>query len=278
MAVDPQSLIESAIGGSKEDLRTLLQYLASNQTLLHQATGTSPLDPTTGEQSPSTTPPPAAAATAQGANGAITLHIQNPAQSVKATIYHEVSYSTVKNFSQNVTTLPVTSQGSVVIPAPGQAPFIQIRSSYDGKTWNSHKLVQNSSVDAGLMTSAAIEPASVLNQSNFATVRAEAPGGPAPTIRVFGPNGPYSGYVAVRGAAQYRRPSATILNADYSSSQIVAYDGKEFHLSSTLPGAFKDSWEPVGLAAQGVDGGGGVLGGNGGRLTAIGSGVSVNGA
>lgn len=267
---DNKSLIESAIGGSKEDLRTLLQQYNSQLTLLHGVTGTAPPNPTSGAQKAVTTPPPAATATASGANGTISVQITNPSQAAKSTIYHEVSYSTVKNFSQNVTTLPPSPAGSVLIPAPGQAPFIRVRSSYDGSTWNSHQLVQQSAVAAGLQTSAASEPATSLNNWNYATVIGQGQPGQIPLVQVYGPNGPYSGYTAGRGTAQVSRPSATILNTDFATDQVVAFDGKRFQISPQLPGVMNDSWEPVGLAqSDGTPGGGGTAGGNGGRLTAI---------
>ena len=266
---DNKSLIESAVKGNVNDLRTLLLQYNDQFELHNQATGTNWNNPTSGSQKPSTTPPPAATATAAGANGAITVQITNPSQAAKATIYHEVSYSTVKNFSQNVTTLPASPAGSVTIPAPGQAPFIRIRSSYDGSTWNSHQLIQNTAVNAGLQSSAGSEPATVLNNWNYANVVGGGVGG-TPTIQVYGPNGPYSGYTAGRGSTQMSRPSATIMNTSYKQNQIVAFDGKQFQLASTLPGAMNDSWEPVGQAGtQAAPGGGGNMGGNGARLTAI---------
>lgn len=267
---DPRSLIESAVAGNKEDMRRLLLAFTDQHELHNQSTGTNWLNPTSSVQKPSTTPPPAASTVANGANGTIAVQITNPSQAARATIYHEVSYSTVKNFSQDVTTLPASPSGFVTIPAPGQAPFIRVRSSYDGSTWNSHQLIQNSAVNAGLQSSAASEPGTVLNNWNFATVSAQGAPGEVPVIRVYGPNGPYSGYTAGRGSTQVTRPSATILNSSFKQSQIVAYDGKNFQLSPSLAGAMKDNWEPVGQAlVNGAPGGGGNLGGNGARLTAI---------
>jgi hypothetical protein len=267
---DVKSLIESAVGGNKEDLRTLLQQFMLEHVQAHQVTGTNWVNPTSGTAKPSTVPPPPATAVAAGANGTISLQITNPAQAAKATIYHEVSYSNVKNFSQNVTTLPSSAANTVSIPAPGQAPFVRIRSSYDGVTWNTHHLVQQTGVDAGLQSSAATVPAMALNQSNYATVTGQGAPGEVPVIQVHGPNGPYSGYTAVRGTVQNSRPSATILNTNYESSQIVAWDGKRFQIGTTLPQVLNDSWEPVGQAVvNGEPGGGGTLGGNGSRLTAI---------
>ena len=270
MSADIRSMIESAVRGNKEDMRNLLLQFMNQHILTQQVTGTNWVTPTSSTQKSSTTPPPPATASASGANGTISLQITNPSQAAKATIYHEVSYSPVKNFSQGVTTLPVSANNTVAIPAPGQAPFVRIRSSYDGVTWNTHKLIQQTAVDAGLQSSAASEPATALNNWNYAHVVGQGSPGQIPQIQVYGPNGPYSGYTAGRGSTQVRRPSATILNTDFTESQIVAFDGKRFHISPTLPPVLKDSWEPVGQAiANGPVGGGGVTGGNGARLTAI---------
>ena len=267
---DTRSLIESAVGGSKEDLRRLLLAFNDQFELHNQATATAWLNPTSSKQKPSTTPPPAASAVAQGANGTIAVQITNPSQAAKATLYHEVSYSPVKNFSQGVTTLPPSPAGLVTIPAPGQAPFVRIRSSYDGSTWNQHQLIQQTAVKAGLQSSAASEPGTVLNNWNYANVSGQGAGGQIPLIQVYGPAGPYSGYVAGRGTVQVRRPSATILNVNFDQSQIVAFDGKQFQISPTLAPALHDSWEPVGQAiVNGPPGGGGISGGNGARMTAI---------
>lgn len=269
---DPRALIESAVAGSREDLRRLLLAFTDQFELHNQSTGTNWLNPTSTKQKASTMPPPAATVTAKGANGTIQLQIANPAQAAKATIYHEVSYSMVKNFSQNVTTLPPSPSGVVTLPAPGLAPFIRVRSSYDGATWNTHHLVQQDAVEAGLQSSAASEPGTVLNNWNFANVVAQGAPGQIPLIQIYGPNGPYSGYTAGRGSTQATRPSATILNTSFTQSQIVAFAPKQgqFHINPSLAGVMNDEWEPVGQAlVNGTPGGGGLVGGNGARMTAI---------
>jgi len=270
MSADIRSMIESAVDGSKEDMRNLLLQFMNQHILTQQVTGTSWVTPTSSTQKPSTTPPPRASVVAQGANGVISLQITNPAQAAKATIYHRISYSPVKNLSQNVTVLPTSAATTVNIPAPGQTHFIQVESSYDGVTWNTPHLVQQKAVNAGLQSSAASEPATALNNWNFANVVGKGSSGQIPVIQVYGPNGPYSGYTAGRGSTQVKRPSATILNTDFTQNQIVAFDGSRFHISPTLPPILNDSWEPVGQAiANGPVGGGGINGGNGARLTAI---------
>lgn len=272
VANDLPSLVESVCKPQPDvnDHRVLLNSILEEISGINTSIGRAPLYPTSSTQAAASLPPPLATATAQGANGTIALSIQNPLLAANATIYHEVSYSTTKNFSQNVTTLPKTAQTSVVIPAPGQAPFVRYRSSFDGVHWNSHQFVQNSAVEAGLQSSAATSNALVLNQSNYATVVGNASAGGIPSVQVYGPSGPYNGYTRVKGTQQSSRPSATIINAGYQSDSFVAWDGKKFQLGNTLPQTFNDDWEPVGQAlVNGQPGGGGATGGNGGRLTAV---------
>ena len=269
---DIYSLIESVCKPRPNinDLRDLLISFAKQHELHNNVTGTNWLNPTSGAQKAGNTPPPAASAIVDGANGAYTVHVTNPSQASNATIYHEVSYAPVKNRSQNVTVLPHTAQTAIAVPTPGTKSFLWLRSSYDRVHWNQHQLIQNTAVDAGLQSSAASSNAMVLNQSNYATVTAKGSVGGAPTIEVHGPAGPYNGYVHVKGTVQSTRPSATIVNGTYQETALVAWDGKQFQVGSSLPEVFPDSWEPVGQAVvNGPPGGGGPTGGNGSRLTAI---------
>ena len=266
---DIPALIESVCKPHADvnDMRTLLLAFYAQHNVHNQSNGTNWLSPTSSTQKAAGLPPPAATASAQGANGAYTLNIQNPDLAVNKTIYHEVSYSPVKNFSQDVTTLPHTAQTSIAVPTPGTSSFLRIRSSYDRVHWNQHQLIQNTAVDAGLQSSEASANAMVLNQSNYATVTAEGSVGGAPVIRIAGPGGPYSGYVAIKGTVQSKRPSATIVNGTYQQTAFVAFDGKRFQVGSSLPQTFPDSWEPVAqVVVNGTPGGGGPTGANPGRL------------
>jgi hypothetical protein len=234
--LDFNSLIESTVSGfpdgKRQDARRFFQQMVSML----------PVQPGQVKK------PSSATAAASGANGSISLHLTNPSDGPNSPIYHEVSYSTVKNFSQNVTVLPVSTATGYTIPAPGQKLFVRVRSSYDGSTWNSHQLVQNSAVDAGLQSSAASANNLPLNQTNFATVDSIS-NGTAAAIRVYGSAGPYHGYARLVGVRQVARPSATIINAAYGSTAIIAYDGEKFRTSPILGGVFDDSWEPVGSAS-----------------------------
>ena len=206
-----------------------------------------------------------------GANGAHTVQIDNGEQNGR-TVWHQIRYSPVKSFSKTITTMPPTTATHVTINQPGIKAFFQRRSSYDGKSWSDYELAGQTPVNSGKMTTAAASAALALNQTNFATVNASAGagGGVSTLVTVSGVGGPYTGYIRQVGTQQIKRPSATIINPTRSATGYVAYDGKEYHASPTLAGVMNDNWEPVGAwNLNGTAGGGGLQGGNGGRLTAI---------
>lgn len=204
------------------------------------------------------------------ANGVATVQINNPKDAPPGPIYHEVSYSPLVSFTKNVTTLPPTTSTSVTIPQSGVSAFYRLRSSFDQKTWTDYKLSSTSAIDAGLVSSAAVEPGTAFNQTNFASVVGQTSGA-ADIVTVSGTGGNFSNYTAVKGSVQSVRPSATLVGSDLGDSQFVGYDGSQFHLLSTLAEVLPDNLEPVGYVAfnSGNPGGGGPKGGNGGRLTAV---------
>lgn len=228
------SLIESAAKGNEDQRNLYYGFLSLLNGL--------------GAQTKQLAPPAEASVSVTAANGIYSIQITNPSNPQNTPIYHEVSYSTVKNFSQNVITLSPSTATGVVIPAPGQTMFFRLRSSYDRSTWNNYQLAQTSAVQSGLQSSAAMANNAPLNQSNFAMVDSIANGASA-AIRVYGTAGPYHSYVDVKGGVQSVVPSATIINASYNSTAIVAYDGVKFRTSPILPGIFDDTWKPVGVVS-----------------------------
>lgn len=233
--INTASLIESASRGSKEDMRILLTQFAT----LFNAQGT-----VAGQLAA----PPAASVAVSAANGIYSVQITNPSNAQNTTIYHEVSYSPVKNFSQGIITLAVSPATGVVIPSPGTALFFRLRSSYDRSTWNNHQLAKNSASSSGLVSSAALSNNAPLNQSNFASVDSVSNGGSA-LVRIYGLAGPHHGYVQQKGMQQLSRPSGTIANISFGSTKVAAFDGKKFRIASIIPGVFDDSWEPVGIVS-----------------------------
>ena len=242
---DLPALARSASAGNKEDFLTWMTEVHGQLQMLNAATGNNFLAPTNSPQQPSSPPPGAAQMTVTGANGAYVLSLANAKQSVSAVVYHEVSYSTLKSFTQDVTTLEPSSATNVTVPAPGANLFFRVRSSFDKANWNSHRLAATEPVAAGLQTSQATAPAVVLNQSNYSTVDAVAAGTTA-DIRVYGPAGPRTMWPGVKGTAQTVYPSATIVNATLGQSAIVGFQDGHFMAAKDLPEVFADDVVPVG--------------------------------
>lgn len=245
MGVDIPTLIESVAAGN-EDMRNLLYAFYNQDTLLNKATGNSQVDPASGAQQSQAATPVAGTIAVSGANGTYQVSIANAAQSgVNTAIYNEVSYSPIKSFGQSVTVLPASTATTVTVPNPGQSLFFRFRSSFDRQNWNSYTLAATTPISSNLQSSAASENNVSLNQSNYAYVDSVSVGATA-DVRVYGAAGPYNGYTKNLGGVESPRPSATIVNAAHNSTQIVAYDGEQFQIASTLPGVFSDTFEPVG--------------------------------
>lgn len=240
--------IDSAARGNSEALRTVLNAMSAQLLAISQGTGIQILEPTSGgkPQTPVIQPPPQATLTVTGANGAYNISVANPSQTIAATIYHEVSYSTSSNFA-NATALPLTPSTSFPISMPGMTLYWRIRSSYDQQHFNAYRPAQgNAAVAAGLQTSEATENNVPLNQSNYATIDSQDNGAGSANIRVYGTSGPGFMYPAVKGSTETILPSATIVNVPFNSNPVIAYDGSQYSVKSTLPQVFADQLTPTG--------------------------------
>jgi hypothetical protein len=226
------------------NLRNFCQGVFDEIDSLHQATGTNFLSPVNSTQTPASAPPATASLSVSGANGSYQISITNPPQSINKSIYHEVSYSTKSNFSQNVTTLPVSTATKLSLALPGATVYFRIRSSFDQANWNSYQ-IQASAVSSGLQSSAATENANVLNQTNYANVDSVSAGASA-NVRIYGKAGPTTQYPAVKGATETILPSATIINVPLSSTQVVGFDGTDYQVRGTLPEVLADGTTPTG--------------------------------
>jgi hypothetical protein len=248
--------IEKAVRGNQQAMRTVLNAMAA-QFLVP---GQPPLlEPTSGGKpaTPVTSVPPQASLSVTGANGAYTIAVTNPTQTVPATLYHEVSYSTSSNFG-NPTTLPLTPSTGFTFNAPGTTLFWRIRSSYDQSHFNAYRPAQgNAAVSAALQSSVATENNVPLNQSNYGIIDSVDNGAGSANVRVFGTSGPGTMYPAVKGAQETILPSATIVNVPFGSNPVVAYDGEQYLVKSTLPQVFADGLTPTGSVS--VVGGGAVV-------------------
>jgi hypothetical protein len=256
-------LIESAMGGNRNDFRQLLQTMSSQIQALNQANGISATN------SKNTSAPAQGAISVQGANGAFNYGITPAPSNNPATIYHQVSYSPNKSFANGVVTLPVTTATSGVVNAPGQNMFFRLRSSYNAKVFNQPVLHGQSAVSSGLVSSAAIANGAAFAQSNLATVTSSQQGGTAAII-VQGAGGTLTSAVALKSGVQSILPPASIIGNATGSNNFVGYDGSQYSVKPTLGAVLLDSLTPVGkVVIGGASGGGGAQAGNGGRMSAV---------
>ena len=236
------------------DLRTILLGMLEQHLAVGGALGINLLEPTNSPQKALTQPPPVGLLEVTGANGAFTISVTNVSQSINKTVYNEISYSPSSSFSNGVVVLPVSTATHQTLPAPGLTVYWRLRSSYDQANWNAYTRLPGT-VSSGLQTSAASNHATVLNQTNYATVDSVAVGGTA-NVRVYGKGGPLTQYPAVKGAAETILPSATIINVPLSSEQVVGFDGSDYQVRGTLPEQLIDTIVPTGAVS--VVGGGAV--------------------
>jgi hypothetical protein len=198
-----------------------------------------------GPQPNASAPPVGVTHSTTGANGVLTVAINNPPAAKSTPIYHEISYSPIISFTQNVTTLPPTTSTNVTIPASGLAPYVRLRSSFDQKSWSPYQLSATTPIDAGLVESSALAPGATFNQTNFAQVNSAVSNGVV-GVSVSGVAGSLTPYTAVKGDTEFLRPSATIVGVEPSTDQFVGWDGSQFQLKPTLAGVLLNNLEPVG--------------------------------
>ena len=236
------------------DLRNVLLQFFDQVDFLNQVNGVNFLNPVNNSQPPASAPPPQAKLAVAGSNGNYTIQVTNPAQAANKTLWHEISYSTVSNFTSSVTTMPVTTATQQSVSAPGANLNFRLRSSYDGKNWNNYTILSGA-IAAGLQSSEATENNVPLNQTNYANVDSVAVGATA-NVRVYGTSGPGTSYPSVKGASERIQPSATIIGARLNSNLVVAFDGTNYQVRNTLPEVFADGNTPTGSVS--VVGAGGV--------------------
>lgn len=246
---NPSALIESIAGvlprSAQQDFRLLMRdVVLANLTAL--SPGGNLLQPG-GAQPGSSKPPIGVTHTVTGGSGVATVNIANPPSAKSMPIWHEISYSPLKSFTGQVTTLPATLNTSVSLAQSGVSAFYRLRSSFDKVTWSNYQFPTTgpNPVDAGLVESEAMSPAAAFNQSNFAEVDSQASGATA-LITIAGTGGPLTPYTAVRGTTQKNRPSATIAGVTPSTDQFIGYDGSQYIAKPTLAAVLADNLEPVG--------------------------------
>jgi hypothetical protein len=257
--------INSAAKGNN-DLRETLTGIYNEFQSVYQQTGSAPIQKVDATAVKFNGPPPPCGLSATGANGQFNISIVLPQQaggsiapqnSSNAPIYQELSSSAVANFSSGVTTYPLSTNTSYVLPNPGATLYWRLRSSYDQKTFNNYQ-TQPGAVSAGLQTSSATEPNVSLNQSNFATVDSVANGSTA-TVRIYGSGGVGTSWARISGNSSQVIPAGTILNVTYGITAHVAWDGTQYQLVPSLTQTFPDGWIPVGTVSVIANGSGLVL-------------------
>lgn len=261
-------LIESAMGGNRNDFRTLLQNISANIQNLNQVNGQSQTN------SKNTSAPLQGAISVSGSNGAFNYGITPAPADNPATLYHQVSYSPTKGFTNGVVTLPVTTGTSGVVNAPGKNMFFRLKSSYNKVVFNQPVLHGQSAISSGLISSAAMSEGAAFASTNLMNVTSSQQSGTA-AIHISGAGGTLTSGVALKGGVQSILPPATIIGSALGSNNFVGFDGKDYAVKSTLGAVLLDSLKPIGKVvvqgdtAPGQDGGGGSEAGNGGRLTAV---------
>lgn len=261
-------LIESAIKGDQNDHRVLLQNMSRQLQELQKATGLSATN------SKNVAAPPQGAIDVQGANGAFNYSITPAPQDNPSVLYHQVSYSPVKGFTNGVVTLPWSTSTSGSVNVPGQNMFFRMKSSYNKVVANQPVLHGQSSVSSGLVSSEAMANGAAFAQTNLATVTSSQQSGTAAII-IQGAGGTLTSAVALKGGKQSILPPATIIGNALGSNNFVGYDGRDYVVKPTLGAVLEDSLTPVGKVVvpgqttPGQNGGGGAQAGNGGRMTAV---------
>jgi hypothetical protein len=244
--------INSAAKGNS-DLRETLTGIHLALQSLYAQTGTTPLTKIDASTAPFTSPPAPSQLAVSGANGSFTVSIttpQNasgakaPSNATNAPIYQELSSSPVANFVSGVTTYPVSTNTSYVMPNPGVTLYWRLRSSYNQQNWSSY-IAQPGAVSSGLVSSAASGSNLSLNQSNYATVDSIANGGTA-TVRVYGSGGLGTSWTSILGNSSKVIASGTIMNVAYATNGFVVWDGQKYQLKPQLAQTFPDTWVPVG--------------------------------
>lgn len=241
---DIEAIAQQLPGSVQENWRRLIYAVRSN---LQAALPGGALVTAGGSAAGSTTPPAGVTMSVAGANGAYTVTIVNPPASGGSgqAPWHEVSYSPLKSFSAQVTTLEPSQSTSVAVSLPGQTLFFRRRSSWDRNTWSAYQLASQTPAPSGLQSSAATSDAVNLNQTNFAVVTSAAAGSTT-EVSVQGPSAPLTNPVRQKGPAQTTLPGGTIYGVAPNSDQFVVYNGG-YLLRPTLAGALSDDANiPVG--------------------------------
>lgn len=245
-SIPPQdfALIESIVNllppKAQEDARSLFQGWSKQITTLNGVSGV-----TSGGNNQNVAAPPQGSISVVGSNGAFNVTIVPAQLPQPATLYHRVSYSSVKGFTSNVTTLEPTTSTNMVVNVPNQNLFFRLESSLNKQVWNQPVLASQSSISSGLVSSAAISDGGAFNQTNLGVVTSAAVGATA-LVEIQGAGGPLTSMVTLKGGQQGILPAATIIGVTPGSSQFVGRKGSTYILKPTLGALLDDGITPIG--------------------------------
>jgi hypothetical protein len=242
-------LIESVANtlppAAREDFRTLMQGWSGQLATLNTSTGNTPAGNTGNIATP-----PAPAFSVSGANGVFSWKVTPPVLTAQGYLWYEISYSTVKGFTSNVTTLDATTATAGTINLPNASLFFRVRASLNRTVWSAYTLASQSAISSGLVSSGATSNGGAFNQTNFGIVTSQAVGSAA-VVEVQGASGSLSSMVAVKGSTEQIQPAAAIVNVPFGTTQFVGYQQSKnaYKLGPTLASVLDDETTPVGAVS-----------------------------
>lgn len=239
-AAEIENIRSSIPGDAGEDFRVVAEALiGAIQTIApNTLRGASP------GATPSAAAPAGTSIRVTGANGVFSIEVGDGNQNGRQ-VWKEISYSTVKGFTSNVTILPLTTATSTTLNAPGATYFFRMRTSFDQVNWSGYELASVDAVAAGLVSSSATAAGAAFNQTNFGVVTSRAAGATADVI-ISGANGPLTSLPAIKGSTVSLLPAAAVSNVPAGSTQFVAWDGARYQLRPTLASVLADNLTPIG--------------------------------
>jgi hypothetical protein len=244
-----ESIVNQMAPKAQEDARSLFQGWSKQIATVSQTVGV-----TQGANPQNTAVPPQAALAVSAVNAAVNVTITPPELPQPATLWHEVSYSTIKGFTSGVTTLEPTTSTSLVLNLPSFTGFFRLRSSLNKQVWNNYVLHGQTAVSSGLVSSAATNDSGAFNQTNLGIVTSVAIGATA-AVQVQGAGAPLSSMVTLQGQKQSIFPGATIIGVAPGSTQFVGAIIDPFPkiprylLRPTLGSLIDDGITPVGVVS-----------------------------
>lgn len=235
-----ESIVNKLAPNAQADARNLFQGWSKQIATLSGTVGV-----TQGANQQNAAAPPQGKISVSGSNAAYNISIAPPTLPQPAILWHRVSYSPVKGFTSGVITLEPTTATSLTVNLPGGNYFFRLESSFNKQVWNQPALASQSSVESGLVSSAATAEAAAFNQTNLGIVTSAAVGSTV-VAQVQGAGGALTSMTALKGAAQRVLPAASIIGVTPGATQYVGWTGETYVVRPTLAAVLEDGITPVG--------------------------------